>query len=53
LMSRSESNTLATYRFRYDVVTGSTLPLRYQAAASVGQARRAGVVQWQNVSFPS
>jgi hypothetical protein len=26
LMSRSESSTLATYRFRYDVGTGSTRP---------------------------
>ena len=51
LMSRSESSTLATYRFRYDFGASQAQPV--PIAAGSGRAGRAGVVQWQNVSFPS
>ena len=44
LMSRSESSTLATYRVRYYVGANT---------ARLGRASSAGVVQWQNISFPS
>src|SRR5215472_3095015 len=72
LMSRSESSTLATYRFRREAGSLSALCLcaRGHRASSgtmsgqvgllgrcpgPGQEFRplAGVVQWQNVSFPS
>ena len=50
-MSRSESSTVGTYRVRYDVVSG-----QQEAAPARRRALRliyAGVVQWQNISFPS
>ena len=50
LISRSESSTLATYRFLYHVGTGSALAVR---TAGQPPLPPAGVVQWQNVSFPS
>src|SRR5215813_7096143 len=54
-MSLSESSTQATYRFRYDDVAavGPTDALCVVCAAERAAAARAGVVQWQNVSFPS
>src|SRR5215469_7809725 len=53
-MSLSESNTQATYRFRYHVVAALARARRFACyAPSAPRAARAGVVQWQNVSFPS
>jgi hypothetical protein len=52
-MSLSESSTQATYRFRYDVVAAVVRANWFAWIRKLARPSPAGVVQWQNISFPS